>query len=538
MSSSASPQPQPQQVSNNNSVLVIQLSSYGIRYDWNDLESTEPKTLINCMAIPKHIIQSFAKPSQSHPTTTIDDHEDDEVPLPSSSSSTLKDQTKHSFLSSTCEKQVMSIRGKILVDRKVLPENRIETDNYLEPVTMENSSTIKQKYTSQEYELSSFLVGKQAIDTKRIYPNDFVLYFPIKYGLLNCDLTGYGHIDENVALEIQINLLSRCIEELIQTSSSTSFSLLMIFSDTFLSQQLKHLKRIIEDLLTQFTNIENISIQKDSVMSLYGSGISHQQNELYTVDMGLTKTSIYAYQPNGRLASVIHYPYGGYDVYHLIMEYYKFEYDENVRKYCLTLKSNTHQETVQHLHNIYLEDTQEFASSISVSTDVFYIASNLYFNTKLLPSPKKKLYSLLNPTQQSKIASIEKYLSKIFKGGTGSVTICLTGGFSNIQFFPEHLKEMLKKKRIKILISNERDKLVPSHCTTWKGGVIITHIMNPDNYQYEEDDSTSNASNTDKSNLTNKLFFHRNELFQHSSQSLASNIPKFVNSSILLERTL
>nr|CAG4716725.1 unnamed protein product [Naegleria fowleri] len=524
------------------SAIVLQVSSYAIRYDWNDLESIEPRSLINCMAIPKRLVE---------PQLALLNQEGMGVTSSSSTSNTHPNTSGHhdgggsqhakSFLASSCEKQVMMMRGKILVERKTIHQDKMDKENFLEGVTVEFDShytnvlgNVNSSPSSQL--LTNLAVGNEALELKRKHPNDYFLYFPIRYGILNTELSDSNvHINENTALEILVILISKCLRDLI-SNDNTKQSVLLMFSDLFINQQQYHLKFVINQMLLTFPNIVHLSVQKDSIMSLYGSGIMHHQTELYTIDMGFTKTSVYSYHHNGRLANIITFPYGGIDIYNLIIGILQMsnldhnidissnlkEFDENIRKYFLTLKYSAHQETFQHVHNIMVDDSQKLAKTLTISSDVFYIATNMYFNTKLLPTPKKKIFSALNPSSHSKVTSIDKYLTKSFKGGLGGVTICLTGGFSNVQHLPEHLKEVLKKKRIKILYSNERDKLVPVYAVTWKGGVIITHVMEASSDQDED------TANKDKTNLFDKLFARREELLAKNGLNMPPILDKII----------
>ncbi|KAG2381830.1 hypothetical protein C9374_006214 [Naegleria lovaniensis] len=434
------------------SVTVLQVSSYAIRYDWNDLESTEPKSLINCMAIPKILVE---------PQSMLNHHEGTSAEPSASTNTSGHDgggspQHGKSFLASSCEKQIMMLRGKILVERKTIHQDKMDKENFLEGVTVDfdnhyiNSNLSGNVNNSPSAKLLTNLpVGNDALELKRKYPNDYFLYFPIRYGILNTELCdGNVNINENTALEILVILISKCLRELI-ANDNTKHSVLLMFSDILINQQQHHLKFVLHQILVAFPNIAYLSVQKDSIMSLYGSGIMHHQTELYTIDMGFTKTSVYSYHHNGRLANTISFPYGGIDIYALIIGILQMsnldhkidiscnlkEFDENIRKYFLTLKYSAHQETFQHVHNIMVDDSQKLAKTLTISSDVFYIATNMYFNTKLLPTSKKKIFSVLNPSSHSKITSIDKYLTKSFKGGLGGVTICLTGGFQTFNTY-------------------------------------------------------------------------------------------------------
>ena len=392
--------------------------------------------------------------------------------------------------------------------------------------------------------LDMLRVGNEALELCRKHPHDYVLYFPIKYGILNFEVNKHYVIDEHTILDIIVYMMNKCIRDIMSTRNETSFNLLIIMSDTLINHYWSHVKTIVNEILVQNTNISHLSIQRESIMSYYGCGISHNQTELITIDMGLTKTSIYSYNTQGRIQSNLILPYGGYDIYNLIngiLQMSKFnhsidigmnlnEYDNNVRKYYMTLKTSAHQETFQHLQNILIDEGQ-LAKTMTISSDVFYIATHMYFNTKLLPSPKKKIYQSLNHlSSTSKITSIDKYLLKSIKS-SGSTTICLIGGFSNIQHYPEYLKEILKKKRIKILMGNERDKLVPTYALSWKGGVIMTHLLAPMSTQDSESVSSSkDQSNTsmedssEQGHLKSRLFTTRSEVFSSHFKALHDRI--------------
>ncbi|KAL9650444.1 hypothetical protein ABK040_004668 [Willaertia magna] len=457
-----------------NDTLILHISSTTIRCDWNDLSAIDAHILLpNSISLSTH----FNNPSKVK-------------------------------ISKRMEKEIMSIRGNLLVERKVIPKGKVEKENFLEPI---KEFIIKDgPHVINHHDFTQNNLQKDIVDS--IFSNVFNilsnvtkndnLYYPIIYGILNYTL------QPNLTLEILLYNIYLAITKL--ENYKNAKNILLIFSDLwYLQEDVKnYTKYILQNLQQLFPNLENFSLQKESLMSFYGSGITN--NEIIILDFGFTKTGIYHFH-NNKLQNLHFLPFGGKDIYYNILGMLQHFQSTTVLKNNLQNELNLTENDIskniqnldklkihlkkiinyEHFHNLDLQNTLQNnkINELIISDDLLYISSFVYFNKYLLPKrkEKEKLFNYLNNTTitnylqfnnlENKMITIDKYITKYMKQNT---TIVLIGGFSNLNNFIEYLKEVLGRKKLKHSFGNERDKLVHLSAITWKGGVILSNVMGLD----------------------------------------------------------
>jgi actin-related protein 8 len=289
--SSSSPIQQPQQ--QQATTVIIHIGSKQIRFGTHE-DWVGPQFMDNCIGIP--ITQQ--KPKKS------------------------KKKVKQENIRN---KELLRIRGQLLVNRKLISEKTADKDVYFEEIGIKEEFPAQQqnqllqlqrKQTSEESEyIRGALFGKRAID--KVIENDpndrYELFYPFWKGRFNTGTSSH-HTAETITKNCDFirAILQHILKERLKLTDEVirESKCVLILPDECLESgkgvEMHHLLDIVFNKI-QFNQV---LLHKESVSAAFGAGVP---TEVCVVDLGESKTTLSIIE-DGEAVSRSELPYGGVHV--------------------------------------------------------------------------------------------------------------------------------------------------------------------------------------------------------------------------------